>query len=99
MPAQLAALPRPALQPARALPRSAGQGEALQNWGEAVLATCAALPDGELSPAREAEAAALAAQLFQQAVAAYKQVGQGPRARGSHWRLYCITPGPRGIEP
>ncbi len=35
---------------------------------------CGALPDGELSPAKEQEAYTQAAQLFQQAVQAYKQV-------------------------
>jgi hypothetical protein len=55
------------------------QGECLQNWGEAVVQVCSSLPDAQLSPAREQEASAQAAQLFQLAVQAYKQVSHSSR--------------------
>lgn len=65
-----------AQRPAAPAAPAALQGECLQNWGEAVLEVCGALPDAELSPVREQQAGAQAAQLFQQAVQAYKRVGR-----------------------
>ncbi|KAK9813059.1 hypothetical protein WJX72_008231 [[Myrmecia] bisecta] len=51
-----------------------GLGESLQNWAEAVVVSCATLPDAQLSPAVEAEGHQTAGSLFQQAVSAYEQV-------------------------
>lgn len=57
-----------------------GLAETSQNWGEALLATCAGLPDAQLTAAAETQASAQAMQLFETAVAHYRRVNDDQAA-------------------